>query len=345
MKYKGTKNRVKTIIVSLVIMAAFVSGNAGTFAENGKEIDEISYKDWLAFSASVISFEDFKEYWVDIFYRYNKNICHYMDIANIQNKMHNLRTQIREAYYANSYNRLETLKTRYTEMEVELYYVRNFVTFPHSDVTKISDEKIYREIRRRFHIENPYFFYESEVKELFDRYNEKYESRVQAYKDCQDPGLQALIVKWDSLVENLKAMSGKTEEGIQAKWNQTVNTPVKRTAPFTIGNTLERLDNLPAPKTVLEIQNEAEKDVPEHSAMTIEHLQRAVSLHREETLQKEQTALLMAEYETLYKKGGDSSTTELVDKLKEINKIITDTLPILDTLESCAKKTGDRQCS
>lgn len=341
MKYKNIKKIGTVTVLTLLLIISVSLSQKSVLAQINSNQNDDCYDDWLAFSSSVISFEDFKEYWKDIFYRYNKNICHYMDIANIQKKMVSIREQMREAYYSCSYGIAMSLSKRYTEMEVEIYYLRNFISFPLSQPKKIAEEKIYKQMVNKFYITNPYFFDENEVKELFDKYNKKYENRFTAYQECQDPGLKALVAKWNSLVANLKATSEKMGEGIKARWNQSINTPIKRTGPITTGNTIERLDNLSPPKNVPEIQSEISE---EGSTPTIHALQEAIVKHYEDNVIKKESALLMAEYETLYKKGGDNSTKELMNKLEEINKTITDTYPFFDSLEKCAKKTAERQC-
>jgi hypothetical protein len=345
MKKENIKNRLKITAVSIItLFATTICGNT-LYAQEELTVDPTCYNDWLSFVSSVVSYDSFTEYWKDIFYRYNKNICHYMDIANVQKQMDSLRNQIRNTFYSCNLENAVSLGQRYIELEAELFYLRNFVEFPQSKVEKLSDEKIYKNMLDKYLYENDFYTDEQEVRELFERYRTKYENRVETYSKCEDPGLSMLMEKWDSLVENFKAMSESTEKAVKSNWNRAVNTPVKRTNPFTLGNLNDRLNNLPPPKTIDEIKSELQKEIPGETQPTLESLQSAVSLHHEENVEKTNEATLMAKYETLYKKGGDNSTKSLVEKLKEINKLVNDTLPVFDSLESCAKKTEERQCS
>lgn len=332
----------KKIIITISIFLMFTMNTAPSFGavETGKEL--LCARDWLTFISSVISYDGFTEYWKDIFYRYNKNICYYFDIDSLLKQIDKAREQIRNAFYTCDAARANSLKNRYYELEAELFFLRNFINIPQSEVMEIEDEKVYSKLRDNFVINKSYFD-DDKAKELFDKFKKDYKDRVKTYKDCKDPGIEMLINKWNSLKKSFKEM-GDTGKSIKDHWEKSINAPNKRTGEFLGGFLDMRLNNLPIKKSAELIYNEIKKNLPTGGTPTLEDLQFAIDINEEEYSKKVEQTSLIAEYEALFKHGGDALAKDFEDKIKELNKIIEDTYKPLEQLKACAKKTVDRQC-
>jgi hypothetical protein len=359
---------IKIRLISLIIVILI---NNFTFITNaqttGKEV--ICERDWSTFLSSIISYDGFVEYWKDIIYRYNKNICYYMDIDRVLKKLKKAREQIRKAFYSCDSARAADLKQTYYELEAELFFLRNFVDIGTTEIKNADDKKVYEALRKKFYINKSYFT-EEKVKELFEKFKNKYASRVTVtYKECKDMGLTALSKKWESLVENFKSM-GATGKSIKEQWEKSLNTPIKRTGGFLKGYLDIRLGGLPPKKAVDQIYKELksqyetslkrynpkkvqksleqnqEQEEQEESGIgpSLEELQNAIITNDENYVKKVKKANLMAKYEALYKHGADEIAKDFKEKLEELNEIIQNTYPIFENLQKCSKKTADKQC-
>lgn len=335
---------VKKMIATLTFAAIITSAAPVTSAQNtGKEL--FCQRDWASFISSVISYDSFSEYWKDMFYRYNKNICYYMDIDNVLKQIEKAQEQIRNAFYNCNSARAMQLKTRYYELEAELFFLRNFVDISKSEIKSLPDKKIYEDLRSNFVIGKSYFT-EEKAKELFDKFKQKYGKRVATtYKGCSDPGLTALTKKFKELKESFKNMaSGKTGTSLKDYWNRSLNTPVKRTGDFLGGILDARINGLSPKKAADTIYKELQKSLPPNTQPTLDSVQNAIAKEQTDYTAKVAKASLMAEYEALYKNGTDSMAKDFEEKLKQLDSIITGTYPAFDALIECSKKAKDKQC-
>ena len=91
------------IVANQMLLSAQIPvtfAQTGGFNGNGGEVlCRNGSRDWGNFISSVISYNGFIEYWNDILYRYNKNMCLYLDIDNLLKRIDKIREQIRKAFY------------------------------------------------------------------------------------------------------------------------------------------------------------------------------------------------------------------------------------------------------
>ncbi|MBU1445768.1 hypothetical protein KKD70_00715 [Patescibacteria group bacterium] len=334
---------MKKIIIILTVLFSvmfnIISANAQV--KSGKEA--LCERDWSTFISATISYDGFVEYWKDIFYRYNKNICYYMDIDNILKKLEKAREQIRNAFLTCASTRAQSLAKTYYKLEAELYFLRNFVDLGNSKLIKVADEKVYQGFRDNFYINKSYFT-EEEVLNLFKEFKAKYGDRIsKTYAECQDPGIKMIKDKWNSLVTNFKSMGG-TGKAIKDHWDKSLNAPVQRTGQFLGGVLDVRLNGLPVKKGIDQIYNEIKKKMPITSAPTVIELQNKTAVESETYATKTDKATLMAEYEALYKNGSDTMSKDFENKVKELNEILKNTYKPIENMTDCTKATKDRQC-
>lgn len=335
---------LKKIIVTLTVVSVITNAAPITNAQNtGKEL--FCQRDWATFISAVISYDSFTEYWRDMFYRYNKNICYYMDIDNVLQQIEKAQEQIRNAFYNCNSQRAEQLKTRYYELEAELFFLRNFVDISKSEIKTIPDKKVYEELRSNFVIGKSYFT-EEKAKQLFEQFKQKYGKRVATtYKECSDPGLEALTKKFKELKTSFQNMaSGKTGTSLKEYWNKSLNTPIKRTGNFLGGVLDARINGLTPKQAADAIYKEIQKSLPPNTEPTLDAVQNAITKENEDYAAKVEKASLLAEYEALYKNGIDNMAKDFEEKLKQLDSIIKGTYPALEALKDCSKKAKDKQC-
>ncbi|MFC1655882.1 hypothetical protein ACFL3C_03370 [Patescibacteria group bacterium] len=335
---------IKKIIVTLTLISVITTAAPIANAQNtGKEL--FCQRDWASFISSVISYDSFSEYWKDMFYRYNKNICYYTDIDNILQQVEKAQEQIRNAFYTCDAARATQLKTRYYELEAELFFLRNFVDISKSEIKTVPDKKIHEALRGNFVIGKSYFTEERST-ELFEQFKQKYGKRVATtYKECSDPGLEALTKKFKDLKKSFQNMaSGKTGTSLKDYWNKSLNTPVKRTGNFLGGVLDARINGLPPKEAVDNIYKEVQKSLPPDTPPTLNAVQNAIAKEEDDYAAKLEKASLLAEYEALYKNGTDSMAKDFEAKLKQLDSIIKGTYPAFNSLIECSKKAKDKQC-
>jgi len=333
----------KKTIITLTILVSVLFGQLSAQAQVKSGKEALCERDWSTFISATISYNGFVEYWKDIFYRYNKNICYYMDIDNVLQKLEKSREQLRNAFLTCASDRTLSLTKTYYKLEAELYFLRNFVDLGNNKLIKVADEKVYQGFKNEFYLNQSYFT-DKEVLDLFKQFKAKYGDRItKTYAQCQDPGIKMIKDKWNSLVTNFKNMGG-SGKAIKDHWDKSLNTPVNRTGQFLNGVMDIRLNGLPIKKGITQIYNEMKKQMPVEAEPTIIDLQNKNVAESESYAAKTEKASLMAEYEALYKYGSDNMAKDFENKIKELNKIISNTYKPIENMTDCAKKTKDRQC-
>lgn len=343
MNTKNTLKLGKKAIIVLTVLVSIMFNNLSVQAQVKTGQEASCERDWSTFISATISYDGFVEYWKDIFYRYNKNICYYMDIDNVLQKLEKAREQLRNAFLTCASDRTLPLTKTYYKLEAELYFLRNFVNLGDNKLVKIADEKVYQGFKDNFYINKSYFT-EKEVLDLFKEFKAKYGDRItKTYAQCQDPGIKMIKDKWNSLVANFKNMGGSGTT-IKDHWDKSLNAPVQRTGQFLGGVLDVRLNGLPIQKGVTQIYNEIKKQMPSSTEPTLIELQNKTVVESETYAKKTDKATLMAEYEALYKNGGDNMSKDFENKIKELNKIIKNTYKPIENMTDCTKKVKDRQC-
>jgi len=331
-------HKVKILLLTACLL--FITANR-TIAADSTIKTLTCEKDGQAFLSSMISFEEFTETWKDVFVRYPKNTCYYSDIENIAKQLDSQRQNLRKAFYSCGSN-IENLKKSYFELEAEIMYLRNFISITQSGIKAMAEDRVLEKLTAYFVMDKQIYTTE-ELKVLFDKFKEKYKDKVtKAYKECKDASIQQLVQKWDQLVKTIKSF-GKGLENLSEEFNTAINTPVERTGSFIESFLDTRQSQLPAHESTGQILTQLTKDSG-GSSPSLEQLQSTVDIKNEAYTQKTAEASLASTYDALYKNGGDSMSLDFIAKLKDLNKIVTDTYKPIEALSACTKKTSERQC-
>jgi len=341
------KNLLQKIWITLLITALMGLNISPALGQEGSslEVNEECFDDWQFFITSQISFNEFKEFWEDIFVRYNKNTCHYMDIYQLVKQLDAISIQIKDAYLSCNIDQTIKLNTKYLELKAEIYYLRNFIDIPGSDVQKIPDEKIFKLMRSEF-VLNSTDFTDEELKTLFDKFVSKYKNKITSkYKECKDADIETLKKKWDSFVKNIKSM-GDTGKSLKDNWGKATSLPSKGMDNLIKGLENMRLNNLPSIKSPDEIVKDLLKQKAKSGSTepTIVETQTAIIDTSEEFIRKVGGASLRSQYEAKYKKGNDQVSSDYEKKIQQIIDVVTSTYDPLTKLKKCANKSGERQC-
>ena len=144
---KNITQKGKSTLLALVIMVTIITSTGVTNAQTTVSINTSCFTEWDTFISSTISINEFKEYWKDIFVRYNQNTCYYMDVDAILKQIDTTRSQLREAILGCKDQQVIPLEAKYYELEIELEYLRTFISFADKKGKLISEEKVYRDIR------------------------------------------------------------------------------------------------------------------------------------------------------------------------------------------------------
>lgn len=338
------KNRIiqkgKSIIIALVIIMQVGLINTAS-AQTSVSINTSCFTEWDTFISSTISINGFKEYWKDILVRYNQNTCYYMDIDTVLKQIDTARSNLREAILGCKDDQVNKLKPKYYELEIELDYLRTFVSFSDKKGKLISEEKVYKELKKKY-VDDKLLYTEDDFKKIYDRYKTKYQSRLNStYAKCEDASLKKLVDKWNQLVKTVKGI-GADAKKIKEDFDKAINLPPTNTKNF-IGDLKQlRLDSIPPIQTPTEIFNETTRTTGNEP--TLDQLQISISQTGQEYNSTIQKTSLTAEYEALYKNSGDSVADAYEKILIDMNKTIEDTYKPLEELKQCAKKSTDRQC-
>lgn len=340
----------KLLKIGLILgITLTIGGNAayGQASTDKLKVNEICFNDWQTFSSAIISYNSFTEFWEDIFVRYNQNLCHYTDIAKVLDQIDAARDEIKKNFLSCNAAQAATIKAKYYELEFELFFLRNFIDIPKSEIQEIPAEKVLEMLRQEF-VLNKGYFDETKAKELFDRFKKKYQGKVKTtYKNCEDPDIAALTKKWNSLKDTIKSIGQDAGKSIQSEWNKAINNPPKGMESFIKGVQGFRLNSLPAFPTPDKIIGDLQKDIAKSGSLlepTLSEAQQTIDQVQTAHITKVNTTNVKAEYEALYKQGGDSLAESYVKKIQEINKIVIETFDPLSKMKECAKKTGERQC-
>jgi predicted DNA-binding protein (UPF0278 family) len=336
--------KIRTSILAIALIVLTISPAYGANPEN-LEVNEACFDNWQYFVTSQLSFNEFSEYWKDLFDRYSKNICHYNDINQLTKQLDAVSKQIKDAFLKCNAAQALTLEKKYNEIKAELFYVRNFIDIPVSEIQTIPDEKVYNLMRSEFVLDNQNFT-EEELKTIFDKFKTKYKDKIGTrYGQCKDADFEELKKKWDSFIKNIKSL-GDQAKSVKDNWGKAISTPSTAMEGFVKGIENMRLNNLPAIKTPDQVVTEIYKEYEKTGAgePTIVDIQTKIIDTSEEYNRKVDSASVRAEYEAKYKKGNDAVASEYDKKIQEILDIVNATFEPLSKLKTCTKKGGERQC-
>ncbi|MBD3157071.1 hypothetical protein GF369_04565 [Candidatus Peregrinibacteria bacterium] len=338
---KITIRNIGTIGIILIMSITTLGIGSVRAQDTTMSLNTSCFTEWDTFVSSTISVNEFLEYWKDILVRYNRNTCYYMDIQQILKQIDTTRSALRKAILACNDKQAGPLKTRFYELQLELDYLRSFVSFADKNGRLVSEEKVYKQLKEKY-VDTGLDFTEEAFNVLFDRYKTKYIGNVSSiYKRCSDGSIQQLIDRWDKLVETLKSMQADAK-AVKEDFDRAVNKPPQGMKNFIKNLENVRRESLEAQKNPEEIFNETTQETG--TEPTIDQLTVSINKNEQEYQKNMQQASLTAEYEALYKHGGDSLAESYEKVLTELNTIIKDSYKPLEDLKQCAKQSADRQC-
>jgi hypothetical protein len=302
-------------------------------------------RDWGTFISSIIVYDDFVEYWNDILVRYNANLCHYMDIDSLLNRLKAVRSQLRQAFYVCA--DITRMKKTYYELEAELYYARKFIKYTKTaedNYVVVNDKKVLNDMKAYF-VDDKEFFTQDELQVLFDRFKVRYQSKLESYNNCVDPGWQSLIDKWNEF----KATAGgigpalqQAQASAEKKWDKMANTSMNMNRDFWGGFLDVKINGLEPKEAFAQIAAEFKRNMPGGS--TIGQLQAANQNNNAAYAEEVGEAEYMAEYEMLYKESTGEYVKLLMARLNLLDDIIKSTFPYQNQTIQCVANINNKQC-
>ncbi len=342
---------MKKILLTIWMTAMMAVALGGTRAEalidlypetSGDQAICRGGRDWGTFISAIIGYDDFKEYWKDILVRYSSNICHYQDIDSLMTRITKVRKQLRSAFYV--CGNMAAMKRTYYELEAELYFLRKFIETDYSNFTVVSDQKVIDSLRGYFVINKGYFS-DDEITTLFNRFKERYRTRLVAYQNCTDPVWQSLVDKWNEFKETAGGITpavNRAGESFEKRWDRMKNTSVGAERDFWGGIVDLRINGLPAKEGWEQIAKNFQENMP--GGFTFQQIQAAKTVSDATYNVQEEEANYMAQYQMLYLESSDEFMREIKARLNTMDKIITDTYPFQNQTIQCVKSINNKQC-
>lgn len=310
---------------------------------SGQTLECRGYQDWSTFISVTLGYDSFYEYWNDILYRYNSNICHYYDIDGLLRKIDKVRKQIRNAFY--SCADTTHLKKIYYQLEAELYFLRNYINTNNGNFLIVGDDKILNDLRSYF-VLNKGYYTDAQILTLFNSFKAKYESKLQTYATCKDSTWQGLVDKWNEFKRDAGGFGPALKEAkrsFEKRWSRMSKTSMNLSRPFFGGFADLKINGLSAEEGWGQIMEEFEKNAP-GLGVTMPQLQAAKSQSDVKFDFENQRAEYEIQYKALYKETSDEFTSMIVNKLSTLNSIISSTYPFQNQTINCVKTIVNKQC-
>jgi hypothetical protein len=392
MRIKNLKFGLGMIIAGLLMLPAegvFAQSGLGNPAGGGSLFCERDFSNYLS---NGIDFdgEGFTDYWGDIldfpgigWSRYSANYCHFADIDSLLQRIDKSRKQLRQAFYVCDSATVARVSNDYKEMSMELYYLRHFLdTKPFvggrdapqevKDESVVKKPNFQKEFLDKFADNEDYFDQQTTLK-LFNQFEAKYDGKIDSYKNCTDPNMDALRLKIEELKNTFTTikkladrLNGKIQQRKKASDEKIQANPGMLTAfsADNIGDAFKRAvdfrvngENLSDP-TVWENFTSGKSGLSgavsdaTSSDSTIRGSDGYVFNDVLIDLNKAQTrddnlrleAIYLAEMEMNYKETGGVGLDKAIEKLVEWQEIIRNTFPEMANLEKCTARIVAKQC-
>lgn len=247
-------------------------------------------RDYSNFLVNGLDFdgEGFVDYWRDILVIYNTNYCQYSDIDNMLKRIDKARKQVRQAFYVCDKVTSAKVSADYYQMSAELYYLRHFVDTKESSNPKSSKAEKAQQVQPNagvhalfvnMFVKKLKYFDAATAETVFTAIQEKYNAKIDEYKNCSDPNFTALKQKVTELIgtiETVKQMAKKFAEQVQQRWSAMEKRVAKSsgiwkalTSPSSLGDFFSkiadvRVNNEPIAETTVweQIANTAKQNAP-----------------------------------------------------------------------------------
>jgi len=298
-------------------------------------------RDWGTFISALIGYDDFIEYWKDIFVRYNANICHYTDIDGLLKRLNAIRKQIREAFYACADT--NALKATYYKLEAELFFLRKYINTNNGQFLVVPEDKVQKELKNYFVLEKNYFS-EQEISDLFNQFKAKYSTRLATYKNCRDATWQNLMDKWNEFRANAGGFGPAIKQAsssITKRWERMANTPIKSGQSFFEGFLDARVNGLPAKEGLDLIVQELQKNMPD--GYTFDQLQTTLDYKDKIAAENLDISTYLSQYQAQYAETADDYTFQIMSMLNQLDDIIRSTYPFENQTAQCVRRINNKQ--
>ncbi len=369
----------------------------GLTGDNSSGQQVFCKRDFSSFISTGLDFggQGFTEYWKDFLVRYSANYCHYSDIDNLLRRIDKARKQLRQAFYACDTNTSLRVAAQYRKMSVELYFLRNYFKIKASVRGDFSDEVKEGLVRVRPNFRDQFldkfqkyvnkgYYTNQQLRDLYVEFQNKYEPKLETYRNCTDPNLDLLMIKFEELkntFDTIKQMGQSFAERTSEKAKQTqervnenpglvggaVQAAIdKKSVGEYFKNAVELRINNQDSKTFWEETKAGENDLAREfrentpgidsspyresqsrqaRSMTVDDVYEDLNVIRGRDQYKNLDITYMAKIDSKYRQTGDQGLNLAVNKLDELIGIIKETYPELNKLQSCAARIKGNQCS
>jgi hypothetical protein len=299
-------------------------------------------RDWGTFISALISYDDFTEYWKDIFVRYNANICQYTDIDSLLTRINTARKQIREAFYVCADT--SKMKDTYYRLEAELFYLRKYINTDNGTFYQVNDAQVQKELKDYF-VLNKGYFNDAQITQLFNEFKTKYTTRLETYKNCKDATWQNLLDKWNEFRKNAGGFGPAIKQAstsFNKRWERMANTPMKGGQKFLGGFLDARINGMPAKEGLDLIVQELQKNLPQ--GYTFDKLQATQNYKDKVSAENVDLASYIAQYQAEYGETADDYTFQIMSTLNQLDDIIKTTAPFQNQTVQCTSRLNNKQC-
>jgi len=354
------KKLIATISLTVLLLTAFLSSSAPSAsnsaavplaqAQGGKLWNDSSgqqvicrgTRDWGTFISALISYDDFTEYWKDIFVRYNANICQYTDIDSLMTRITAVRKQIREAFYVCADTK--KMKDTYYKLEAELFFLRKYVNTDNGQFLVVPDAQVQQDLKDYF-VLNKGYFSDQQITDLFNQFKTKYSTRLETYKNCKDATWQNLLDKWNEFRTNAGGFGPAIKQAstsINKRWERMSNTPMKGGQSFLGGFVDARINGMPVKEGLDLIVQELNKNTPQ--GYTFDKLQATQDYKDQIAAENVDISNYIAQYQAQYAETADDYTFQIMSMLNQLDGIIQTTYPYENQTVQCVSRLNNKQC-
>ncbi len=338
----------------------FCSRDFGNFLANGIDFDG----------------EGFTDYWNDILVVYNNNYCQFSDIDSLLNRIDKARKQIRQAFYVCDATNADKIKAQYYEMSAELYYLRHFVNTSPSPNPKDSQAEKEQKVALNPDVKGAFisrfvnagYFDNATANTLYNKFKAKYENKLEAYRNCSDPNLDALRLKIADLQNTFKVIENlgkKFAERSKKRWTamekRIAANPGLLTAlsADSAGDFFGRIvgaqvNGAPVQEATIweDISGTAKENAPFYygDTKTYPPVINQQLLYGDITKVQKRSANYgseqgyVAAYDLKYRQIRDSGLDQMIVSLNELQTIVKDTYGPLDKIRVCTANIVSKQC-
>ncbi|MFA6550194.1 MAG: hypothetical protein WCT36_02460 [Candidatus Gracilibacteria bacterium] len=335
------------------------------------------YNDFDVFLSSLVSYDDFSEYFKDIF---SRNSCQRDDIFMLETQIQKQTKLIRQAYENCNPGILTKLRPKVYTLQVELMYLRKFAinnpnkTAGQPEMIPYETYRLYTDLSKEF-VVNKKIYKQGDFDLIYDQIATKYATKLDEYNNCVDVSWKELTEKWDEFVAMRAGMTpavDRMKQSIQNKEKKINEAPPKSRANlleslFAIG-----INEVDAPQGLGEIIQEYQKNKPTFmpdindpnkpaenepktsssnagdgsntTGVTFDNIVNQYGSENDRYEKDKESADILTKYRFLYRDDADESIKALVEKIDDLNKTIEGTFPAEQNFFKCAKAIKAKQC-